>query len=91
MHLKTDPIAVLRLLECLLIAPQVLHQLEVMKASTAKDSIGSAVCNRAEQLGATAVVLATHFRKGTISEFFTASVTDYCESHPVYGSTITDA
>ena len=67
------------------------HQLEVMKASTAKDSIGSAVCNRAEQLGATAVVLAAHFRKGTISEFFTASVTDYCESHPVYGSTITDA
>ena len=53
---------------------QIPHQLEVVRSATAKvakESIGSAVCKRAEELNAVAVVLAKRSRKG-------ASVTDYC-------------
>lgn len=40
------------------------------------DSIGAVICKRAEQLNASAVVLAKH-NKGAIKEFFVGSVTNY--------------
>lgn len=40
------------------------------------DSIGAVICKRADQLNASAVVLAKH-NKGAIKEFFVGSVTNY--------------
>lgn len=56
------------------------YQVEIVRFGTDTDSIGSITCKRAEQLNATALVMAKH-NKGQIKEFFLGSVTSYCTHH----------
>lgn len=41
------------------------------------DAIGRVICNKAEELGAAAVILAKH-RRGRLQEMFMGSVCKYC-------------
>lgn len=56
------------------------YKVEIVHFLTDNDSIGEAICKRAEVLKAAAVVLAKH-QRGRISEFFLGSVTKYCTAH----------
>lgn len=58
------------------------YQLEIVKFSTDNDSIGSIVCKRADQINASAIVMAKH-TKGAIKEFFLGSVSNYCTHHSI--------
>ncbi|GFH14123.1 methyltransferase, partial [Haematococcus lacustris] len=59
---------------------KVQYQAEIVRFATDNDSIGSVVCKRAEQLNASAIVLAKH-NKGAVKEFFVGSVTNYVTHH----------
>jgi len=61
-------------------AKGVKNTLEVIKYLTDCNSVGRAVCERAEELNVYAVVLASH-NKGAIQEFFLGSVSKYCTHH----------
>lgn len=56
------------------------YKVEIVHFLTDNDSIGEAVCKRAEALSAAAVVMAKH-QRGAIAEFFLGSVTKYCTTH----------
>jgi nucleotide-binding universal stress UspA family protein len=56
------------------------YKVEIVHFMTDNDSIGEAICKRADALNASAVFLAKHNR-GTISEWFLGSVTKYCTTH----------
>ncbi|KAI7840666.1 hypothetical protein COHA_005588 [Chlorella ohadii] len=56
------------------------YKVEIVHFLTDNDSIGEAVCKRAEALNAAAVVMAKH-QRGAIAEFFLGSVTKYCTHH----------
>jgi len=58
---------------------QIPYQVEIVSFSTDNDSIGSIICKRAEQVNASAVIMAKH-TKGMIKEFIVGSATNYCES-----------
>ena len=52
----------------------------LVKAEVDADSIGSVVCRKAKDLGAAALVMASH-TKSKLQEFFLGSVTNYCCHH----------
>jgi nucleotide-binding universal stress UspA family protein len=52
----------------------------VVKADVDTDSIGNVVCRKAGDLGAAALVMASH-TKSRVQEFFLGSVTAYCTHH----------
>lgn len=52
----------------------------VVKADVDTDSIGNVVCRKAGDLGAAALVMASH-SKSRLQEFFLGSVTAYCCHH----------
>jgi len=52
----------------------------LVKAEVDADSIGGVVCRRAAELGAAALVMASH-TKSKLQEFFLGSVTNYCCHH----------
>ena len=54
----------------------------LVKAEVDADSIGSVVCRKASDLGAAALVMASH-TKSKLQEFFLGSVTNYCCHHCV--------
>lgn len=56
------------------------YKVEIVHFLTDNDSIGEAICKRAEALQAAAVVMAKH-QRGAIAEFFLGSVTKYCTHH----------
>uniref|UniRef100_A0A6U2J0P9 UspA domain-containing protein n=1 Tax=Chlamydomonas euryale TaxID=1486919 RepID=A0A6U2J0P9_9CHLO len=56
---------------------QIPYQVEIVSFSTDNDSIGSIICKRAEQVNASAVIMAKH-TKGMIKEFIVGSATNYC-------------
>jgi nucleotide-binding universal stress UspA family protein len=56
------------------------YKVEIVHFLTDNDSIGEAICKRAEALNASAVVMAKH-QRGAIAEFFLGSVTKYCTHH----------
>ncbi|KAL4443592.1 hypothetical protein ABPG75_011329 [Micractinium tetrahymenae] len=56
------------------------YKVEIVHFLTDNDSIGEAICKRAEALNAAAVVMAKH-QRGAIAEFFLGSVTKYCTHH----------
>ena len=45
------------------------------------DSIGNVICRKAAEVGAAAVVMASHTRS-KLTEFFLGSVTNYCTCAP---------
>jgi nucleotide-binding universal stress UspA family protein len=59
---------------------QAVYKVELVTFSTSSESVGAAVCSRAEELGAVAVVLASH-NKSALWQFFQGSVTSYCVQH----------
>lgn len=63
-----------------LLEKKVPFQVEIVRFAQDSDSIGAIVCKRAEQLGASAVIMAKH-NKGRLQEFFVGSVTSYCTHH----------
>jgi len=56
------------------------YQVEIVHFLTDADSIGEAICKRADALKAAAVCMAKH-QRGAISEFFMGSTTKYCTTH----------
>jgi nucleotide-binding universal stress UspA family protein len=56
------------------------YQVEIVHFLTDADSIGEAICKRADALNAAAVCMAKH-QRGAISEFFLGSTTKYCTTH----------
>ncbi|KAI3428123.1 hypothetical protein D9Q98_006506 [Chlorella vulgaris] len=56
------------------------YKVEIVHFLTDNDSIGEAICKRAEALNAAAVVMAKH-QRGAIAEFFLGSVTKYATHH----------
>jgi nucleotide-binding universal stress UspA family protein len=56
------------------------YRVEIVHFLTDADSIGEAICKRAEGLDASVVCMAKHNR-GKISEFFLGSTTKYCTTH----------
>lgn len=56
------------------------YQVEIVHFMTDADSIGEAICKRAETLKASAVCMAKHNRRA-LSEFFLGSTTKYCTTH----------
>lgn len=56
------------------------YKVEIVHFLTDADSIGQAICTRAEKLDAAAVCMAKH-QKGKISEWFLGSTTKYCIGH----------
>lgn len=63
-----------------LAAKSIPYQVEIAHFLTDADSIGEAICKRAEALSAAVVLLAKH-QKGALSEFFLGSSTKYCITH----------
>ena len=59
---------------------QAAYKVELVKFSTSSEAVGEAVCERAAELQATAVVLASH-NKSALRQFFQGSVTSYCVQH----------
>jgi hypothetical protein len=60
------------------LSPQIPYQIEIVQLPSGTFSIGSAICNRAEQLNAVCVVMAKG-NKGQVEEFFVGSVCSHCE------------
>ena len=56
------------------------YQVEIVHFLTDADSIGEAICKRAQTLDAGAVCMAKHNR-GRVSEFFLGSTTKYCTTN----------
>lgn len=56
------------------------YKVEIVHFLTDADSIGEAICKRAEALNAGAVLLAKH-QRGAISEFFLGSTSKFCIGH----------
>eukprot|EP00798_Chlamydomonas_sp_ICE-L_P021503 gene21503-28484_t len=56
------------------------YQIEIVRFGTDADSVGTVICERADQLNAGLVVMAKH-NKGAIKEFFIGSSTNYCTHH----------
>ena len=56
------------------------YAVEIVHFLTDADSIGEAICKRADALKASAVCMAKH-QRGAISEFFLGSTTKYCTAH----------
>lgn len=53
------------------------YKVEIVHFLTDNDSIGEAICTRAEALKAATVVVAKH-QRGVVAEFFMGSVTKVC-------------
>lgn len=56
------------------------YKVEIVHFLTDADSIGEAICKRAEKLNSAVVCMAKH-QRGAISEFFLGSTTKYCTTH----------
>lgn len=56
------------------------YKVEIIHYLVDNDSIGDAICKRADALGAAAVIMAKH-QRGAVSQFFLGSVSRYTTTH----------
>jgi structural maintenance of chromosome 2 len=53
------------------------HKVEIVRFQTGAEAVGEVLCQRASDLKAVAVVMASH-NKGAVQRFFLGSATEYC-------------